>query len=418
MDKLTVGIFQESHLDKKTGGGYSYYTALEQAIEQYEFDASLDIRIIQIGFSEPGLNEKKIVRIDPYKNIKNKIRYGHFINQKIGKTAKGLFSPFKRIFKNYEAIFEEALQKSIEEELARNKIDLVYFLHPRPHKLNYPYVCTHWDNGHKSMFAFPEVAMNNSFQEREDYFHSILGKAFGIFCESESGRRELLRYTSINEERVFVVPLFPGKVVTQSLAPSEQELHLKKHCVVKNEFFFYPAQFWAHKNHYNLLLAFHKIHKSYPSVKLLFTGSDKGNKQYIKQVVANLGLEKQVLMAGFVTDEEIYSFYKNALALVMPTFLGPSNMPLLEAETLGCPVICTDLPGHREMLGDSAFYVQPTNPENICSGLEAHIHPRQISPKKNLVFNLENALKQIEENFLKLKSLRKTFGYQFKELKG
>ena len=162
------------------------------------------------------------------------------------------------------------------------------------------------------------------------------------------------------------------------------------------------------------ILAFHKIHKNYPSVKLLFTGSDKGNKEYIKQVVANLGLEKQVLMAGFVTDEEIYSFYKNALALVMPTFLGPSNMPLLEAETLGCPVICTDLPGHREMLGDNAFYVLPTDPESICSGLEAHMHPRQVSPKKNQVFNLEKALKQIEGNFLMLKGLRKTFGYQFK----
>ncbi|RYD72824.1 MAG: glycosyltransferase, partial [Sphingobacteriales bacterium] len=342
MDKLTIGIFQEPHLDNKTGGGFSYYEALAQAIDQYEFHESLDIRFIQNNFPESGSNLKRVVRIDPYKNIKKKVRYRHFINHRIIKKTKHFFSPLERTYNRYETVFEEAVQKSIEEELARNKIDLVYYLHPRPHKLNYPYVCTHWDNGHKSMFAFPEVAMNNCYQDREDYFHSILGKAFGVFCESESGRRELLRFSSINEERVFVVPLFPGKVVTQSLPASAQESHLKKHGLGKNEFFFYPAQFWSHKNHYNLLLAFHKIHKSYPSVKLLFTGSDKGNKEYIKEVVANLGLERQVLMPGFVTNGEIYSFYKNALALVMPTFLGPSNMPLLEAEALGCPVICTD----------------------------------------------------------------------------
>jgi glycosyltransferase involved in cell wall biosynthesis len=242
-----------------------------------------------------------------------------------------------------------------------------------------------------------------------------LGKAFAVFCESESGRKELLHYTSINEERVFVVPLFPGKVVEQNLSAVAQGLHLKKYGVVKNEFFFYPAQFWSHKNHYNLLLAFHQIHKKYPSIKLLFTGADKGNKEYIREVISNLGLEKRVLMPGFVTNEEVYSFYKNALALVMPTFLGPSNMPLLEAETLGCPVICTDLPGHREMLGDRAFYVQPQDPQSICSGLEAHIHPRQHVPRVNTVFNLENAVKQIETNFLKLKARRKAFGYQFKE---
>jgi glycosyltransferase involved in cell wall biosynthesis len=416
MDRLTIGIFQEPHLDKKTGGGYSYYHALIEAIDKFQFHESLDIRFIQNGASEPGSHLKRIVRIDPYKDIKKKIRYGHYFNHSIIKATKRFFGPIEKIYNWYEGVFDHALQKSVEEELAKNKIDLVYYLHPRPHKLNYPYVCTHWDNGHKSMFAFPEVAMNNSYDDREDYFHSVLGKAFAVYCESESGRKELLHYTSLNEERVYVVPLFPGNVVTYNISTAAQELNLKKYGIAKSQFFFYPAQFWSHKNHYNLLMAFSTLNKSHPSIKLLFTGADKGNKEYINEVVVALGLEKQVVMPGFVTNEEVYSYYKNALALVMPTFLGPSNMPLLEAEALGCPVICTDLPGHREMLGEGAYYVQPDDPLSICSGLEAHIHPREHLPRTNSVFNLENAVKQIEANFLKLKARRKTFGYQFKEL--
>ncbi|MFC3559915.1 glycosyltransferase [Pedobacter jamesrossensis] len=62
----------------------------------------------------------------------------------------------------------------------------------------------------------------------------------------------------------------------------------------------------------------------------------------MKELVKGLGIEQKVIFGGFVTNEELNVFYKNAISLVMPTFMGPTNMPLLEAQALGCPVICTD----------------------------------------------------------------------------
>ncbi|HZH66514.1 MAG TPA: glycosyltransferase, partial [Flavisolibacter sp.] len=113
--------------------------------------------------------------------------------------------------------------------------------------------------------------------------------------------------------------------------------------------------------------------------------------------------------------EEIYTFYKHALALVMPTFLGPTNMPLLEAEALGCPVICSNLKGHWEMLGEHACYVEPNNPESIYQGMKDHLQFIPRKPRINEVFNLTNAVKQIETNFLHLKPRRKTFGFNFNQ---
>ncbi|MBK8586427.1 MAG: glycosyltransferase [Bacteroidetes bacterium] len=84
--------------------------------------------------------------------------------------------------------------------------------------------------------------------------------------------------------------------------------------------FFYPAQFWAHKNHYNLLLAFKKLQNDFPDLKLVLTGSDKGNKEYIKEVVSKLDLKNHVLFPGFVDNETMVGFYSHASAMIMPSF--------------------------------------------------------------------------------------------------
>lgn len=82
---------------------------------------------------------------------------------------------------------------------------------------------------------------------------------------------------------------------------------------------------------------------------------------YIKKQAAELNVKEQIIFVGFVPSEDIYTFYKNTLSLVMPTFLGPTNMPIVEALYLGCPIICTDMEGHREIAQEAALYVQPTD---------------------------------------------------------
>jgi glycosyltransferase involved in cell wall biosynthesis len=209
--------------------------------------------------------------------------------------------------------------------------------------------------------------------------------------------------------------MFPGTVARLDVDLSRQVQYLERYGVHGRGYFFYPAQFWSHKNHYNLLLAFKKLNKNYPHIKMLFTGADKGNLEYIKSVVGDLGLQNMVVMPGFVSADEIHSFYKNALALVMPTFLGPTNMPLLEAEFLGCPVICSNLVGHREMLGENACYVEPDDPQSILDGMIKHVEAEPKKPRTNAVFNIGNAVRQIESNFLKLMPIRKTFGTNFNQ---
>jgi glycosyltransferase involved in cell wall biosynthesis len=65
------------------------------------------------------------------------------------------------------------------------------------------------------------------------------------------------------------------------------------------------------------------------------------------------------LNLGYVPDEDMAALYQSAIALVMPTLFGPTNIPVLEAWKLNCLVVTSDLRGIREQVGDAGILVNP-----------------------------------------------------------
>src|SRR5690606_23288928 len=92
-------------------------------------------------------------------------------------------------------------------------------------------------------------------------------------------------------------------------------------------------------------------------ITAVFTGMDKGNLPYILSKAREYGLERQIRHLGFVDASDIPALYEQALALVMPSYFGPTNLPPLEAFSVGCPVC---YPNHRWMddaIADAVFSI-------------------------------------------------------------
>lgn len=414
--KFRIGIILRSDYSPQTGGGSSYYEILCEAIDRHEFDPALEFVFIRLEDSgrKETLN-KKLIRINAAANYSGREKL-------IAQSAKSLKkTPFFNRMKLVSQMKDESVNirdKHIARQLAKNEVDILYFLNPTWQSYNYPFVETHWDIGQHSTEAFPEFAMNHSFEVREKYYNKILKKAFAVFVESDAGKEELIRYTGINQDRIHMIPIFPGKMADMSVPEEEMQKSLKEFGLEAKKYFFYPAQFWSHKNHYAQVAALKIVAEKYPDLKLVFSGSDKGNLVYIKELAKQSGLSDRVVITGFVSNEAIYSLYKNALALTMTTYLGPTNLPLLEAERIGIPVICTDLKGHREQLGDRphVHYIKPNNIQQLAEVMITVCQANhQVIPAINEKFNLQNALKHIELSFLEIMHKRKAFGFNFKQ---
>jgi glycosyltransferase involved in cell wall biosynthesis len=246
-----------------------------------------------------------------------------------------------------------------------------------------------------------------------------------ILCESETGATELKRAYSFYPGKVKVLPIFAGDVI-HSTGNEEKGLEILEGCgLAKNKFFLYPAQFWPHKNHYNLLVAFKEFlsDNSSNELKLVLCGSNLGNLKYIQQAIASMGLQDSVVIAGFLATDRLHHLYKNALAMVMPTFLGPTNLPLIEAAHLGCPVLCSDLEGHRELLAENAIYFNPADTASIRSAMK-QIMPQEYrtslihGAKLHIAsspFNIENTLSELDKILLEAMVIRRTWGKNYPE---
>lgn len=236
-------------------------------------------------------------------------------------------------------------------------------------EMDIPFALIVWDLQHRISPWFPEVSAGPEWNRREKNYVELLRRATVIYTGTRQGRDEVVTYYQIPPERIKVLPfLTPGFVLDAAWAPRNDD-RLSKFGLPAH-YLFYPAQFWAHKNHV-LVLEACKIVRDETGwdIGVVFTGADKGNLNYVREYSGRLGLENCVKFLGFVEKEDILELYRGAVCLVFPTFFGPDNLPPLEAFALGCPVIASDIPGAREQLGDAAILVSPTNERALAEAI-------------------------------------------------
>lgn len=281
----------------------------------------------------------------------------------------------------------------------KEEIDFIWFTFPILEKITVPYAFTIWDLGHRMLPMFPEV--NDNWEMRERLVSSMVYHASYIITGNNQGKREILNNYNIEPKKIVVAP-FP----VSSFCFGKQK---KPEFDLPEKYFFYPAQFWPHKNHIIILKSICILKDLYHiDCPVVFTGSDKGYLEIIKDTSVKLNIEDLIIYPGFVTFEEMKYLYVHATAMVYPSFMGPNNLPPIEAAYLGCPVILSDLPGHREQMQDAALYFDPMNPyelaeqmkrifvndENVVDGLRDKMHHLDITEK--YINSIVNIFKNFE----------------------
>lgn len=403
---MKIAVWIDSNYCPTNGGSYFYGNRLIKAIDNFQFSKNLEICFATLSTVKVDPLSRELVRLDytPHYTFAEKIKLKIPILRR-----KTRIKACNRFAREKNAQFIDTLKK--------NDIHIIYYINQFPETINnFPFIITHWDIGHRSSYAFPEFSNEENYKARESYYQDILPRALMIFVESVSGQKELLNYTHINKERTRVVPLIPGECASLKLSNQEQQEILDHYQLISNKYFFYPAQFWPEKNHHTVLQAFASFLKDHPNYKLIFTGDPKekefGTLLHNKKLALQLNIENNVVFGEFVPISHIYTLYKNACSLIMASFVGPTNMPPLEAMELGCPVICSDLPGHREELGNAAIFINPLNAEDISMAMKTMIEQRddyvkRINEQRNrTMFTLENALKAINTNLLDATAIR------------
>jgi glycosyltransferase involved in cell wall biosynthesis len=263
--------------------------------------------------------------------------------------------------------------------LAEAGVDLTLFPAPRPlsFEIGLPYVIAIHDVQHRLQPEFPEVSADGEWERREYLFRNGARHASMVLADSEVGREDILEAYGdhgLAEERVAVLPFVAPKELRAHVADADRE-RVRKLYGLPSEYLFYPAQFWPHKNHLRLVEALGILRRRGVRVALVLSGSNSGElrtriyRAMVKRARA-LGVGEQLVVLGYVPQDDMAALYAESLGLVFPTFFGPTNIPILEAWTVGCPVITSDIRGIREQVGDAGLLADPHEPEAIAGAIE------------------------------------------------
>lgn len=218
---------------------------------------------------------------------------------------------------------------------------------------------------HRHEARFPEVGSRSIVRRRDRHYRNLCTHARAVLVDSQVGRRHVVAAYAIDGKRIHVLPYVPPEYIYQRQTPEDFDSRYE----LPDRFIFYPAQFWEHKNHIRLLHALATVRPTLPDLHLVLVGSEQNALVGVMRTIEQLQLTDRVHVLGYVPDHDMPAFYHHALALVMPTFFGPTNIPPLEALAMGCPMAVSNIYAMPEQVGDAALLFDPNSVEEISSAI-------------------------------------------------
>lgn len=222
------------------------------------------------------------------------------------------------------------------------------------------------------------------FEESENIFSKIYFKImhYGakyfsqkIITVSEFSKKELIELYKINPNKIDVI--YEGVPEMEKTDEIFDQKILNKFKINK-PYFFYIGNWRPRKNLPGLIKAF-KLFKEKGFDDLLVIGGKK-DKRFLdleKEVKENQ-LEKKVILTDTLSIKEVSALYKKANALVSPSFYEGFGLPLLEAQSLGIPVLTSNISSLPEVAGEAALYVNPYNIKEIANGMERIVFDKKL----------------------------------------
>ncbi len=287
-------------------------------------------------------------------------------------------------------LFSEKTLWPIEEKFLAINTDLVYFVGPSLLSLqlkNLNFIFTLFDLAHRDNPEFPEVRAFGEFMKREKLYSDVISQSFLTLTDSEKLSENASKFYGVDPARLLSMPYGPSPDIEfNSISISDVREHYK----LPDLYFYYPAQFWPHKNHFRILEALSHLKKSDIHLHLVLSGGDKGNLDYIRNTVKRLDLNDSVHILGLVPSSHMKALFQGSIAVVMPTYFGPTNLPPLEAWILGVPLIYSS---HlSDQAGDAALLVNPDSTESLAAAMRKITNPEV---RKHFIVKGKSRLKTI-----------------------
>jgi glycosyltransferase involved in cell wall biosynthesis len=184
-----------------------------------------------------------------------------------------------------------------------------------------------------------------------------------IIAVSENTKKDLVRLYKVPEGKI--------EVIYEGIEPIRNyELNSNLRTMLNTKCLLFIGRLEERKNITGIIKAFDILKEKYKIPhKLILAGKPGYGYENIKEKIENSEYKNNIILAGYVGEEEKQELLKNAEVFLFPTFYEGFGLPILEAEALGVPVVASNNSSIPEVLGNSAILVNPKKPEEIAEAV-------------------------------------------------
>jgi len=253
----------------------------------------------------------------------------------------------------------------LKNRMERSGIDVIH--HPfsvvSPPGMNIPTVVTFWDMLHE---FYPDFFGSEDLRSRTATFRSSVQEATRVIVSAEFTKGCLVERYGIDAGKIDVI--YTGFGSEYRVYDNLEMLEMvRKKYGLNRPFMYYPAATWPHKNHKRLLAALKLMKDRYHfDGELILTGIAMQAHDDILAEIAELGLEGEVRVLGYLPQVELPYIYNLARLLVFPSLFEGFGIPLVEAMACGCPITSSNVTSIPEVVGAAGIMFEPNSHEDMA----------------------------------------------------
>ncbi len=201
-----------------------------------------------------------------------------------------------------------------------------------------------------------------------------------IISVSKNTKKDLMRLYNVPENKIEVIcegynsnfqfPIFPPKA-DQPLAGNFQTIsNVKIFNDLKNTpYFLFVGRLEERKNILGIIEAFEILKEKYQIPhKLILAGRGGYGYRKIKMQISKSKNKDDIIETGYISDEEKFELMRKAEAFLFPTFYEGFGIPVLEAQSVGAPVVAGNNSSIPEISTNYEFY-ETTNKKDESSAM-------------------------------------------------
>ena len=184
-----------------------------------------------------------------------------------------------------------------------------------------------------------------------------------VITVSEFSANEIIHFFPSQKRKIFIT--------VEGIKPTLLKPYEKNHSQLPyKHYFLCVSTFGKHKNLHTLVKAFSLLPISLNYLSLVFVGAARtpdalAYQNRLRAQIVEAGLQERIFFTDHVSDSELKSLYHGSEALVIPSVYEGFGLPIIEAQSCGCPVLCSNIASLPQIAGSGAITFDPNSAESL-----------------------------------------------------